>query len=190
MSLSPWRSPLARNIHLHRSQPESRYVQLATVTPRNLPTNRTVVFRGFTDEYNCLKFITDMRSQKVLDIRHNPHAEICWYFPKTREQFRIAGTLSLVDKSLTTHQKLREVTWRELSDNARIQFLWATPSEPTINSDTIEIAPPDPIVPLENFGLLLLEPNRVDWLKLRGNPQSRILYTYQDQAWHTLAINP
>ena len=190
MSLSPWRSLLARNIHLHRSQPESRYVQLATVTPRNTPANRTVVFRGFTDEYNCLKFITDIRSQKVLDIRHNPNAEVCWYFPKTREQFRITGNISLIEKSDITHKKLREDTWRELSDNARTQFLWATPSNPITNSEAIVLDPPDPLVPVENFGLLLLEPHRVDWLKLRGNPQSRILYTYQDQTWLTVAINP
>jgi len=73
LSLPPWRSPLARNIHLHRGQPESRYVQLATVMPDHLPANRTVVFRGFADEYNRLKFVTDIRSQKVAEIRHNPH---------------------------------------------------------------------------------------------------------------------
>jgi pyridoxamine 5'-phosphate oxidase len=26
----------------------------------------------------------------------NPRAEVCWYFPKTREQFRVAGTLEIV----------------------------------------------------------------------------------------------
>jgi pyridoxamine 5'-phosphate oxidase len=194
LSLSPWRSPLARNIHLHRGQPESRYVQLATVTPDNLPANRTVVFRGFADEYNRLKFVTDIRSQKVSEIRHNPQAEACWYFPKTREQFRLAGTLLLIDLDAADPnlQIVRAIVWRELSDAARIQFAWATPGELTdLDADLNEaIAPPDPLTPLENFCLLLLEPIRVDRLELRGNPQNRTLYTFQDGAWHKVAINP
>jgi pyridoxamine 5'-phosphate oxidase len=193
LSLSPWRSPLARNIHLHRGQPESRYVQLATVTPNHLPANRTVVFRGFADEYNRLKFVTDIRSQKVAEIRHNPYAEACWYFPKTREQFRLAGKLILIDMDAdASFQIVRATAWRELSAAARIQFAWATPGE-LIDLETdlkAEAIAPPALTPLENFCLLLLEPIRVDRLELRGNPQSRTLYTWQDETWQTVAINP
>ncbi|MEO1006929.1 MAG: pyridoxamine 5'-phosphate oxidase, partial [Cyanobacteria bacterium J06638_38] len=44
--LAPWRSLLSGAIHRNRSQPHSRYFQLATVTPEGYPANRTVVFRG------------------------------------------------------------------------------------------------------------------------------------------------
>ena len=45
------------------------------------------------------------RTYKVEDIQQHPWSEICWYFPETREQFRLGGNLEVVgedhpDKSL------------------------------------------------------------------------------------------
>lgn len=157
MVLAPWRSPLARNIHLHRRQPEARYVQLATVSPDCLPANRTVVFRGFLSDTNSLKFVTDTRSAKVQHLHHHPHGEVCWYFPKTHEQFRFTGILAIAPD-------LQLRAWQELSAKAQAQFS------------------------LEFFGLLLLEPNRVDWLQLRN--ETRTLYLLEQMEWQITAIAP
>ena len=119
--LAPWRSPLARAIHKNQSLVYARYLQLATVTPEGQPANRTIVFRGFLQQTNQLKFITDSRSQKVEEIDKNAWGEACWYFPKTREQFRLKGKLTLV-KADNPHPKLtkaRLTIWQEISDNAR-----------------------------------------------------------------------
>ncbi|MCA1991428.1 MAG: pyridoxamine 5'-phosphate oxidase family protein, partial [Coleofasciculus sp. S288] len=91
MSLAPWRSLLASALHKNRSLPYARYFQLATIRADGRPANRTVVFRGFLDSTNQLKIITDTRSQKAEQIDHQPWGEVCWYFPKTREQFRLLG---------------------------------------------------------------------------------------------------
>ena len=37
------------------------------------------------------------RSKKVEDVAGNPWAEVAWYFPDSREQFRMLGRLTLVD---------------------------------------------------------------------------------------------
>jgi len=47
--------------------------------------------------------VTDLRSEKVAQIRANPAAEFAWYFPDSREQFRIAGDLVVVDKGASCH---------------------------------------------------------------------------------------
>nr|WP_265264241.1 pyridoxamine 5'-phosphate oxidase family protein [Spirulina subsalsa] len=91
-ALAPWRSPLSHALHRNRSQPFSRYLQLATITPDGYPANRTVVFRGFTPQGNALKIITDSRSEKFQQLHHSPWGEICWYFSQTREQFRLFGS--------------------------------------------------------------------------------------------------
>jgi pyridoxamine 5'-phosphate oxidase len=96
--MAPWRSPLSRALHLNRSLVYARYVQLATVRPDGRPANRTVVFRGFLDSTNQLKFITDIRSAKPEQIAHQSWGEVCWYFPKSREQFRLLGRLVLIDE--------------------------------------------------------------------------------------------
>jgi pyridoxamine 5'-phosphate oxidase len=193
MTLAPWRSPLAHALHRNRSEPHSRYLQLATVQADGHPANRTIVFRGFLDDTNQLKFVTDIRSQKAEQIEHQSWGEACWYFTKTREQFRIAGTLTLVGESYPDPKlhKARQTTWQDISDNARVQFAWPQPRETRDGTDAFLPPLPDPVEPLPNFGLLLLEPVQVDHLELRGEPQNRCLYQLDNkQAWFANAVNP
>ena len=191
---APWRSPISSAIHRNRSRPFSRYFQLATVTPDNQPANRTVVFRGFLDdEQNRLKIITDDRSAKIQDLKHQSIAEICWYFTKTREQFRITGELYLVTVQETDPalQQARNTTWHNLSDSARSQFAWPYPGQPAAEKSAFEVEPPNEKTPLDNFCLLLLTPQKVDHLQLKGDPQQRDLYYLKpDQTWTTQAVNP
>ncbi|MGL5943690.1 MAG: Npun_F5749 family FMN-dependent PPOX-type flavoprotein [Waterburya sp.] len=192
--LAPWRSLLSAALHRNRSEPHARYFQLATVTPAGYPANRTVVFRGFLDEQqNTLKIVTDLRNQKIQDLEHQEIAEICWYFTKTREQFRIRGKLQLVTAEETQPQLqlARQTTWKNLSDAARSQFTWLDPGKPIKEDNSFVASSPDPNTPLLNFGLLLLIPNQIDYLQLRGSPQQRCLYTLQkDQTWSIQPINP
>jgi pyridoxamine 5'-phosphate oxidase len=193
MSIAPWRGAIAHALHRNRSLVYARYLQLATVRACGRPANRTVVFRGFLEDTNQLKFITDTRSQKTEQIQEKPWAEICWYFPNTREQFRIGGCLTLVggDNSDSTLQKGRNTTWHDLSDGARLQFAWPHPGKPRVE-DKGAFAPPqpDPTQPLENFCLLVLEPVEVDHLELRGEPQNRYLYQLSQEGWSSQEINP
>jgi hypothetical protein len=52
--------------------------------------------RGFLADSDVLTFVTDRRSRKVAEVAANPAAEVCWYFPTSREQYRIAGELKVV----------------------------------------------------------------------------------------------
>ncbi|MBF2078610.1 MAG: pyridoxamine 5'-phosphate oxidase family protein [Synechococcales cyanobacterium T60_A2020_003] len=191
-ALAPWRSPLARALHRNRSLVYARYVQLATVQPSGRPANRTVVFRGFLEPGNQLKFITDRRSYKFGQIQGNPWAEVCWYFPKSREQFRLRGALNFVsadhrDRAL---QRARQQQWVALSDSARLQFAWPHPGNPRSSQEAFSPPTPDPVQPLDTFCLLLLDPEEVDHLELKGDPQNRTLYTRMDEQWQTQPVNP
>ncbi|WP_413164706.1 Npun_F5749 family FMN-dependent PPOX-type flavoprotein [Capilliphycus salinus ALCB114379] len=192
MELAPWREPLARALHRNRSLKYHRYFQLATVRNDGRPANRTVVFRGFVNQTNQLKIITDCRSQKVEQITKNPSGEACWYFPKTREQFRFLGELTLItatsdDRILSSE---RQQVWQDISENARSQFFWPSPGES--RRDASEFTPPEvfPEEPPAEFCLLLLEPEHVDHLELRGEPQNRYLYWRKENHWLTQAVNP
>ncbi|NJR23090.1 MAG: pyridoxamine 5'-phosphate oxidase [Richelia sp. CSU_2_1] len=193
LSLAPWRSLLAGSLHRNRSLVYARYLQLATVRASGRPANRTVVFRGFVENTNQLKFITDLRSQKVQEIDLYPWGEICWYFPKTREQFRIAGRLNLVNAgdSDPALQQARQIAWQEISEAARSQFAWPQPGENKAAASVFQQPAPDSIAPLDNFCLLLLEPEQVDFLELRGQPQNRSLYLRDGQGnWSVRSVNP
>ncbi|MFS0518076.1 Npun_F5749 family FMN-dependent PPOX-type flavoprotein [Nostoc sp. UIC 10607] len=194
MTLAPWRSAIAHALHRNRSLVYARYLQLATVQANGRPANRTLVFRGFLEDTNQLKFITDNRSAKADQIQQQPWAEVCWYFPNTREQFRITGCLTLVGNDDSHHnlQPARISMWRELSDAARLQFAWPHPGKPRVlELEAFEPPAPDPVQPVPNFCLLLLDPVQVDHLELRGEPQNRRFYRRdENQKWFCEEINP
>ncbi|WP_299412312.1 Npun_F5749 family FMN-dependent PPOX-type flavoprotein [Acaryochloris sp. IP29b_bin.148] len=191
--LAPWRSALSRALHRNRALVYARYTQLATVQANHRPANRTVVFRGFLADSNTLKFVTDRRSKKVEQIAENPWGELCWYFPKTREQFRISGKLRVVaateeDSDLL---RLREGAWLALSEGARSQFAWSPPGHPKNRSEVVAQESTDLSIPLEAFCLLLLTPQDVDHLELREQPHHRCRYTLQsDDTWQQQTLNP
>ncbi|MDX1976267.1 MAG: pyridoxamine 5'-phosphate oxidase family protein [Pseudanabaenaceae cyanobacterium bins.68] len=195
--LAPWRSPLARNLYQHRNQPQARYLQLATTDLEGKPSNRTIVFRGFVDHLpnssNLLKFISDRRAAKISHIQHQPWVEACWYFPKTREQFRISGKMLLVEAEHPNWSPMRQTTWQELSDQSRTQFSWSDPGQPLAQAPEHNQPPPSQAHP--NFTLLLLDPWLVDRLELRHYPHHRSRYQKsgeqpQPSLWHHHYLNP
>jgi pyridoxamine 5'-phosphate oxidase len=193
LSIAPWRPALAKALHQHRNLPESRYFQLATIHADGKPANRTVVFRGFLENSNQLKIVTDARSEKIEQIEHLAWGEVCWYFTKTREQFRLSGKLTLVQ---ATHRemelvKARQMAWQQLSEAGRLQFAWPHPKQNKAEAQAFTPAPPDSQQPLANFCLLLIDPVQVDHLELRGNPQNRTIYCLEaSQNWSIKAVNP
>lgn len=194
MTSTLWRSPLARALHHNRALVYARYLQLATVRTDGRPANRTLVFRGFLPATDRLKLITDHRSEKVEQIADQAWGEICWYFPKTREQFRLLGRLTLIQADYPDLDlvEARQTQWQELSDAARLQFAWPNPGQPRTDAGNFNPPAPDPLQPLPNFCLLLLDPIQVDHLALKGDPQDRQRYQYNPdtQSWFVEAVNP
>ncbi|QUY45358.1 Npun_F5749 family FMN-dependent PPOX-type flavoprotein [Acaryochloris marina] len=192
IELAPWRSTLSRALHRNRSLVYARYAQLATVQA-NRPANRTVVFRGFLEDSNTLKFVTDRRSKKVEQIAENPWGALCWYFPKTREQFRISGKLKVVTAIEANSEllHLREVAWLALSEGARSQFAWPHPGQPKSESEASSQESITCKTPLDEFCLLLLTPQEVDHLELREKPHHRCGYTLTANGdWEQHILNP
>lgn len=190
MAIAPWRSPIARALHRNRAQPFCRFLQLATVRPDGTPANRTVVFRGFLDNSNQLMFISDRRSEKTTQIQQNPNAEVCWYFTKTREQFRLSGHMTVItaDTPASVFTTARQQLWQRISDSARLQFAWPTPKDSRPDNANFTPPAPDEQSPIDSFCLLLLNPHHVDHLNLRGDPQDRTLYKQIDAAQEPAAI--
>lgn len=192
MTLAPWRPVLARALHRNRARPYCRYLQLATINANGKPSNRTVVFRGFVD--TDLQMVTDGRSEKVQQIQAYPWAEVCWYFTVTREQFRIAGKLTLIspeDDILDKDSKaIRLNAWCLLSAKARQQFYWPHPGQTNISKAPLEPVRTVADHPPDSFYVLLLTPEQVDHLTLKGNPQERYIYRCSGGEWIVEAVNP
>lgn len=192
MSVTPWRSALENALQLNDSLPEARYFQLATVTSQGKPTNRTVVFRGFGDGSDHLKVVTDARSEKITHIQQNPYGENCWYFPQSREQFRLSCNISLITAETSQLNSLRNRLWEQLSNKTRLQFFWPSPKNKRTEPETAFNSLPRLIEQLpKTFVIVNLEPYQVDYLQLKGNPQNRYLYWLDDKGnWAFQEVNP
>ena len=124
-------------------------------------------------------------------IQHNPWGELCWYFPATREQFRLAGPLHLIDGASTdpVAQTARWQRWQSLSPSSRQSFTWLPPGQPRQGDLPQDVPAPD--LPPAHFCLLWLHPQWVDHLELCGHPHNR--YCYQrdaNQTWTVQEVNP
>lgn len=60
---------------------------------------------------------TPMHCQ-VSELAANPYVEVCWYFPNSREQFRLSGTAHIVAVDHPEPQLLqaRQQAWAAMSD--------------------------------------------------------------------------
>lgn len=101
----------------------SNFLQLATVDKNNQPQVRTLSFKGIYNNEQ-IKIITELKSHKVIEINNNDSCQICWYFPISREQYRISCKAKLVT---ATNQELelleeRKKTWEELSDERKNSY--------------------------------------------------------------------
>ena len=185
-----WLSALKAVLKSAESSPESRFAQLATIDGEGRPSNRTLVFRRFVKDHR-LVFTTNARSKKAQELAANPWAELCWWFPATREQFRIQGRAYLADGTGSEELALaRSEIWNELREAAKRSFTWPVPGERL--ADPSEFLAPVPEAIPAHFSLLLLAPERVDHLDLKTDPHHREIHTLAESnaPWKSQQVNP
>lgn len=187
-----WIDALQKALKRNRREASSRYFQLASVDAHGKPRARTVVYRGLDEDGTSILFITDTRSAKVGNLHQQP-VEVCWYFPVSREQFRVAGRAEVFPSA---HQRHSGV-WHMLSETAKAQFFWPAPGE--IKADSPEFTTQgvnnDLKEPPSTFCVVAIRAEHVDHLRL-SNPQQRIIsdlhgaQTDMVCGWHQRLVNP
>jgi pyridoxamine 5'-phosphate oxidase len=191
--ISQWRQQLNKAIGQNATSPHSRFFQLATVAANQHPACRTVVFRGFVDNTDTLIAHTDVRSEKIQQLSSNPHAQVCWYFSASREQFRLSSEITMLTGQEPHAEALRLAQWQALSAQAKNTYNCAVPGSALLIEQTPgTTADKDCLAeekPSDNFALLLISPNSVDHLLLRPSPQQRTLYHQQgDGSWSVESV--
>lgn len=141
---------------------------------------------------DLLQFAVDRRSDKIAHLQTQPRAALCWYFRKTREQFRITGSVTIVTGDTDCEwQPSRDRLWDSISDNGKLLWYWPQPKAPRAETEAFASQlPASAKRPPASFVLLLLHPTEVDWLQLRGDPQNRVRFILDPSGWHAQTVNP
>jgi PPOX class probable FMN-dependent enzyme len=208
MNYPIWRQQLVRSFHLHRSKPEAKYFQVASVDNDHKPHLRTMVFRDFVENGNSFIAITDSRSEKFEHWTHRPDAGLHWYFVKSREQYRFRCQVALIqvkdndmavevsgDIGMSPEDARAALikTWRNLSDSARISFYAGAPKskiEAGISKDKLIQQEKCPPSISEHFTLVIFEPYAADYLDLKTRPHTRQLFTLKEAKWELQNVHP
>ena len=85
----------------------------------------------------------------------------------------------------------RCATWRDLPEATRVTFTWPAPGLPRAAAAPFPTEHPDAQTPLPHFGLLVLDPQTVDFLEINGHPQNRWEFERDDEGrWSGIEVNP
>ena len=99
--------------------------------------------------------------------------------PTRREQFRIRGPLKTLNSAYSP--PLREALWRALSPATRATFLWPPPGTPLMSDPNVFVREVDASIGVAPaFEILVLEPDRMEWLDLKPHPHDRRRWGTQD----------
>ena len=181
--LPPWRPLLRAAREREWRSPQARWLQLATVAADGTPRVRTLVVRGWAAAA-CLDLLSDGRSAKAAELRHQPAVELCWLLPRARCQFRLRGSVTpltgrqMLDQTLDEpldHEwnQERERHWRALTPPARALWGWPPPGTPLDPRSSFPAELPETAPLPEHFLLLRVALQQVELLELSGVPHQR-----------------
>lgn len=69
---------------------------LGTADSKGRPSVRWVLLKGVTEE-GGFEFYTNLGSRKAQELKQNPHASLCFYWPTLQEQIRVEGSVTPVE---------------------------------------------------------------------------------------------
>lgn len=171
----PWRARIEQALTVGADLPASRYLQLATLGLDGAPRNRTVVFRGFGPGHSLL-LLTHRGSSKCAELKRAPRAELAWYLPCTREQFRLAVTAACHGADAPREwQQLRRQLWTARGAAGQVEWLGMLPARPLAE-------------PVDDFVLLDCQVHAVDHLELACDPHRQQAWVWCNGLWQYTAL--
>ncbi|MBW0145132.1 pyridoxamine 5'-phosphate oxidase family protein [Sphingomicrobium sp. B8] len=149
---------------------------------------RIMVLRAFDSDAMTLRFHTDSRAPKCAVIEQDPAVHVLIYDRDRKVQLRLAGV-----GSIETEGQQVDDAWSEATNFARRCYLGSAPGAPSDIPtsglpDHLEgVAPTDEqlVEARENFALLLVEIETIDWFFLDHHGHRRARIDLRDRGQET-----
>ncbi|MFN4037840.1 MAG: pyridoxamine 5'-phosphate oxidase family protein [Erythrobacter sp.] len=174
--------------------PRDRKCAMHTPVVVSAPADaRVMVLRAFDQSEARLRFHTDARSPKVAAIGDDPQMAVLFYDKSAKIQIRARGV-----GRVETSGPIADVAWAAGTNFARRCYLGDGPGSlsdvPTSGLPTeFEGVEPDDeqLIPArENFAVVLIDVQQVDWLYLAHTGHIRAQFTRAGEGWEGRWVTP
>ena len=155
---------------------------LISVSADGLAQGRTVVLRAFNRQQRQLKIYTDVRSEKVAQLRTQPVCTLVAYQPNPMIQLRLK-TNAVVNHN----NEITREAWAEMPGPNRCNYLTnpnpgsisvkATDGRPVINAESVPTNDENEIA-YSHFSVIVFAINELEWLYLprRGHRRAQFIW--------------
>ncbi len=154
-------------------------LQAATVGVDGNPKVRTIILRDVNESLARLSFHTDIRSDKVRELRGRPAISMHGYDAERLVQIRLEGVASFM-----TDEAEKLAVWK--SSRPRTLILYRSPiASGSVIEDPAQAQAPDAADPMsgyENFCLVHVSVQRIDYLDLSSEPHHRAQFQLRDKG--------
>ena len=168
------------------------YPALATCNADSVQ-QRTVVLRDTQRPEGYLISYSDIRTQKIADLRENSKDNWLFYDHSSKEQIRAKGNTNIHHQDALAREK-----WEQISPKSRGDYIG--PLEPGTASETYESNLPDNFLEepsqentghgFENFCVLVSQVEEIDFLKLMRGGHLRTKFTRDGDGWQKSWVAP
>ncbi len=147
---------------------------LASIGTDGAPRLRTLVLRGFDAALRTLRLHTDRRAEKATEITADPRVALHGYDPGQRVQLRLRGLASLhIDDEVAA------AGWAASRNFSRMCYaIQPGPGQPIMAPPP---APTDAAAGQENFAVIRIVFDEMEWLWLAAEGHRRARFTWGTQ---------
>jgi hypothetical protein len=157
------------------------WFSLATVAAGAQPQQRTVVLRGAEQSSRTLTIYTDVRTPKVTEISATPSVACLFFNPETMHQYRLNGTARVL-----TDGPMWQAHWSGLSENGKRDYAsLSVPGEATGGEAVY-----DPNLAKQNFAVIEITCETLDWLKLARGGHQRAQFDWRSGKPRAIPVTP
>ena len=167
-----------------------RNIQLSTVNNEQA-FSRTVVLRNINKDLRTIECHTDLRSQKVLHIEHNPRILWLAYNPESKIQIRCFASAKVQHKSALVNSR-----WATLHSNS--QLTYANKHAPSSQLSSYNEFGKNTLLKtefnsnraFENFAVIESQVHTIDYLSLKEKGHVRLQFKYENEQWRSQFLAP
>lgn len=161
---------------------------------KGIPQLRTVVLRKTDTTHRQLYFYTDIRSEKVQQLKENPTLSWLFYHPKKNVQIRALGKAKIFHQDELTKRHWQTLPWYGRKTYGTIQSPSSTLQESSDDLPDLwrktEVDIAETAYAYQNFVVIVCEITELEWLHLDRSGHQRAHFSYLDDDWKGSWIVP